>query len=122
MPPWASRAARNFRSGSQSSSGASGVPPSFDQGAAAAGHGVAGDHDRHDGGALAGIDQAGELAGVKIGEIVDRDQGHGRAGERPDELAQLAVEPRQREVGNAITGTKAERVGHRVRARQWWAL
>jgi hypothetical protein len=34
----------------------------------------------------------------------------------------LAVEAGQREIGNAITGTKAERVGHRFRQGQWWAL
>jgi len=74
--------------------------------------GVACDHDRHDGGRPAGRHQAFELRGIEMGEIVDGEQGDGMAGERPDELAQLAVEPGQREIGNAITGTKAERVGH----------
>ena len=74
-PPWASSAGRNFLSASQSSSGASADPPSLAQGASRGGDGVAGDHDRRDGGGLAGSDQGGELVGVKIGEIVDCEQG-----------------------------------------------
>ena len=75
--------------------------------------GVTGNHDRHDRRCLAGGHQVVELRGIEIAEIVDGEEGHGIAGERPDELAQLAVEPGQREIGNAITGAKAERVGHR---------
>ncbi len=48
-----------------------------------------------------------------------------RAGERPDELAQLAVEARQQEVGNAIAGSKAERgmvIAVHGRRGEWWAL
>jgi hypothetical protein len=43
-------------------------------------------------------------------KVIDRDQRHRRAGERPDELAQLAVEAGQDEIGDAIA-----RAGGRAR-------
>ncbi len=61
---------------------------------------------------LAGGQQGLERFGVDVPEVVDRDQGDRLAGERPDELAQLAVEARQEEVGEAVAGTQRERVGH----------
>ena len=117
---------QELRARRRTAAGACRRPAELGPGRGRGSDGVAGDDDgRRPRRALQAAIRAANCSASRLLEIVDRDQRDRLAGERPDELAQLAVEAgqrRNRERDHRDEGRARWSSSDSAWARKWWAL